>query len=286
MNCLCILLLGCSNAYSREWEKPSTNKCSFYESVENDLKCLSKSPSSDYLINYGLHYCKIFQENKKLLSPKGQEWTEKTTKCLQEMLKDNRLERITPCNQLENFAFDAHPICYKQYRICDLNDDDKLQIINNVEFLDIVKLKSILQGMNVGINCLAELITKKILDSIKKITLMSASLPENERIKIANVITRRKERNIKDREEYLSYAVVEISNYNMSYRLGGIGSASEDAEIVKAQAEKVRNDCESIEECQNKLDTIKNGNAGVFFPQAGERMKIDSLIRKLELKQF
>jgi hypothetical protein len=71
-----------------EWPLPNSKDCSYYQKIENILKC---SPQGyNYLPNYGFYYCNEFKKSSKHWSFQAQKWTEGTGQCLQEMLKDNK----------------------------------------------------------------------------------------------------------------------------------------------------------------------------------------------------
>jgi hypothetical protein len=71
------------------------------------------------------------------------------------MLYDNRAKRLSPdCDQLSEFAFDVHPICYKQYGVCHLPFKDKLSVFNVVRLVHLVTRRSIAQVDNVLLACL------------------------------------------------------------------------------------------------------------------------------------
>lgn len=80
--------------------------------------------------------------------------------CLQEMIYDNRVKRISSCSRLEDFAFDSHPICYKENDICNLSWSDRVDIFNVVELTDLISGKSLRQALNVLMSCAGE-VSKK-----------------------------------------------------------------------------------------------------------------------------
>lgn len=86
---------------------------------------------------------------------------ENTGQCLQEMIYDNRSKRISPCTQLEEFAFDVHPICYKQYNICALDASDIYNILSVVRAIDYATRKSLSQLVNVGLACLQQYVSSE-----------------------------------------------------------------------------------------------------------------------------
>jgi hypothetical protein len=139
------------------WPTPSFPDCSFYSKVEEVIKC--KEHGSDYLISYGAFYCEQFSAKSKVWAGKLKEWTLNTGQCLQEMLFDNRSKRLSPCEQMEEFAFDVHPICYKQYRICELSYADRIRVFNVVRWIDMVTRHSLVQLDNVVFACISDSIS-------------------------------------------------------------------------------------------------------------------------------
>jgi hypothetical protein len=80
-------------------------------------------------------------------------WASGTGQCLQEMIYDNRSKRIPSCPRLEDFAFDSHPICYKENDICNLSWNERISIFNIVEVMDLLTGKYLRQALNVLISC-------------------------------------------------------------------------------------------------------------------------------------
>lgn len=133
----------------------ATDNCSAYLRLEDKLKCSSqKEHSSEYLAIYGYKYCSRFLQVRDAWPNKLKTWAESTTRCLQDMLINNN-ERIKPCDQLESFAFDSHPICYKQYGYCDFTIDELRIIIKVLDETDVYKKfrKSFSQWINIAITC-------------------------------------------------------------------------------------------------------------------------------------
>lgn len=139
-------------AYSNEWQKPNYPSCDFYLEAEKVMNCRVTSPS--YLLDYGYKYCEAYKKIANQFSQKGQIWLSQTGLCLQEMLYDNREKRFPTCQQLEDFAFDSHAICYKQYGICDLDFSDRYLLLDTIETTDLLSDKSFDQILNVTLTCL------------------------------------------------------------------------------------------------------------------------------------
>lgn len=160
------------------WIEPTFQSCQFYERAEESVHC--KEKGSDYLLGYGKHFCEEFK--RKLPEWKERvrlkEWTESVGICLQEMMYDNRKKRISPCNQLEEFAFDAHPVCYKQYGVCKLSTKDLLSILNVVKGVHMFTRRSMAQIDNVILACLDEWISPEEKATYDQVYLGTQNQPE------------------------------------------------------------------------------------------------------------
>lgn len=135
--------------------KESSESCDFYLQLESQLKCaIQKTNSSEYLSNYGYKYCSRFLKIRNEWPDKLNNWAKSTSLCLQEMLNNNK-ERINPCDQLESFAFDTHPICYKQYGYCEFSDEDLQEILKILDDTDIYNKfrQSFSQWLNIEVTC-------------------------------------------------------------------------------------------------------------------------------------
>ena len=137
------------------WSQPDFKSCDFYLDAESSMECHDRG--STYLLDYGFFYCKKFKEKSLTWSVPAANWANFTGQCLQEMLFDNKQNRITSCKQLEEFAFDSHPICYKQYGFCNLDVKDKFQILSTVRAIDLISRKSLSQSLNILLACGADL---------------------------------------------------------------------------------------------------------------------------------
>jgi len=134
---------------------PSMESCDFYLDMEKELHCSEQSNNgSTYLTLYGHKYCARFRRMSGDWTGKPKEWVDRTGMCLQEMLADNS-KRIAPCSQMEEFAFDAHPICYKQYGFCELDAKYRDQIMDEVSAIDIIEQprRTLTQVINVATKC-------------------------------------------------------------------------------------------------------------------------------------
>lgn len=152
---LLFFLINSSTLYSRVSITPSKKNCSFYLDFEKERQCSSqKKKPSEYLATYGYKYCSRFLRERVKWKGKLKKWNLETGVCLQEMLYNNK-RRIKPCSQLESFAFDVHPICYKQYGFCELESEDRQKIFKILSKLDIAeKFKiNLVQFINISLSC-------------------------------------------------------------------------------------------------------------------------------------
>lgn len=136
------------------------DQCHFYLEMNQQIKC---GGNSNYLLNYGHKYCQQFLELElnKRSSKQLVTWISGTKICLQEMLKDNPNRYKGNCEQLKEFAYDVHPICYKQYGVCDLSSIELSRvakvIVKNDFVTDFEKSKraTFMQSMNVLTSCMS-----------------------------------------------------------------------------------------------------------------------------------
>lgn len=156
MKALGVVLIFMTLELSAHTLTPSLENCDFYMKFPTPRSC---SPGEKlYTRTYGSKYCRKFLELKRNSSSGNRlkEWISKTSICLQEMLFDNPKRIDNSCYQLAEFAFDTHPICYKQYKFCELPPDDILKIIRTIEIKDVAEhfRKSVTQAINIGMSCL------------------------------------------------------------------------------------------------------------------------------------
>ncbi|RPA81466.1 hypothetical protein BJ508DRAFT_112391 [Ascobolus immersus RN42] len=106
-----------------------TGSCSFYTTcLENKYKCAKTE--FDYPTNYGLKYCKKFEDRKSKFSAKGQTWIKNTMKCLQKKLVSHTSG--STCKKIEDAAFKSHSDCYLGNGVCDLPFGDFIDIFITV----------------------------------------------------------------------------------------------------------------------------------------------------------
>ncbi|MDZ4663019.1 MAG: hypothetical protein SGJ18_15515 [Pseudomonadota bacterium] len=145
-----------NSAQSSEWPQPTKFDCNYYLELERHLNC--KDNGSDYLTSFAYPYCLKFQEKATVWNPDLSNFINNTGLCLMGMLYDNRISRIPNCTTLEEFAFDSHAICYKQYGYCGLTGVEKLQVGATIEwFTFFSKFRQIkTQIDNVHAKCLGD----------------------------------------------------------------------------------------------------------------------------------
>ncbi len=148
---------------------PSGENCLFYKEFSQPIGCQNYEQQS-YIRTYGLKYCTLFLSQKERWPVELNRWREQTSVCLQEMLLDNP-KRLKPgCYQLQEFAFDTHPICYKQAGICSLSPNNLLKIIKVIEMNDLREngRNSLVQSLNV-LACIASVWTFEMNDLFSRI---------------------------------------------------------------------------------------------------------------------
>lgn len=188
-----------------EWPKADFKDCGFYTRVENILNC--QPQGHDYLVNYGFRYCEEFKKQTGEWSDQAKKWVQDTGQCLQEMLSDNRANRIAPCSQLEEFAFDVHPICYKQYGICKLPLTDKYNIITTVRGVDYLSRRSFMQGLNVALSCINEMVSIEENATFNRVVASTSSFSDQDRLIATDVFYQAPKDSISSRREYFRYAL-------------------------------------------------------------------------------
>lgn len=140
----------------------SKNECDYYKTQNNILTCSSET---NYLLKYGHKYCLAFTDlmtNTK--SENLKKWVINTRSCLQEMIQDNSKRYAkNDCNKLKEFAFDVHPICYKESNICELSLLEKNSVLKVIMKNDFItdfgsnKRATVLQILNVGSACISKI---------------------------------------------------------------------------------------------------------------------------------
>lgn len=131
-----------SPAHAAKPPTPSVQVCDFYIDLEKLRHCSeAKENEATYLTLFGHKYCarfKLAREQWKDANLK--QWASQTGLCLQEMLADNP-KRTIPCDQLEEFAFASHPICYRQYGFCSrLSTWQRVQVLKEIAVLDVLSM--------------------------------------------------------------------------------------------------------------------------------------------------
>ncbi len=188
-----------------EWPEADFKNCDYYQKVEKILKCAPQG--HDYLINYGYFYCKEFKKESQRWSKEAQLWTQNTGQCLQEMIKDNKEKRIVPCGQMEEFAFDVHPVCYKQYKICDLRVGDIYNITTTVRRIDLLTRRSLSQMINVGLACFEKYFSVEESATFNRIAIVTRKYNLHDREKAVNVFQLAPRESFSARRSYFKYAL-------------------------------------------------------------------------------
>lgn len=247
-----LLLLIAASSYASDWAPPDFNSCVFYEKAEAEVHC--KGRGSDYLIGYGQYYCNAFRT--KLPEWKGRpkltEWTTNTGMCLQEMLFDNRKKRLGPdCNQLEEFAFDAHPICYKQYGICKLSISDEYAIFDVVKLIHLVTRRSVAQIDNVILACLGDWLSPEEKASYNQVFLGTESQPETTRRLAISLFEKAPSDSKESRRNYFKKLLPEVT-FNSSSKTALMASQEfltqfrSDGTTASAAINQSANDCLNV----------------------------------------
>jgi len=93
-----------------------------------------------YALDYGEHFCNLYEQNLPLFSGDGQKWIGAVRKCLQVQLAPVLRFCSQPpytCDQVKQKAFDTHTPCYlapyQGLSVCDLTSNDFLQIFYTIE---------------------------------------------------------------------------------------------------------------------------------------------------------
>ena len=115
----CSSLQACRN--------PSGDSCSWYRDCLNRFNPCSSSPSDEYALTYGNHYCTKYENNLNKFSSQAQQWIGKVRKCLQLALKTQLGSGIS-CSNLKVEAFDSHTKCYVDSGFCELPLSDYVEI--------------------------------------------------------------------------------------------------------------------------------------------------------------
>lgn len=158
---LLVASLGVAFA-SPNWPTPDFSNCSFYSKAEKIFGCAKNG--SDYLEGYGEIYCSRFLNESKKWNGKLKKWADNTGLCLQEMIYDNRVKRLDSCHNLEEFAFDSHPICYKQYGICKLSFSELWALKDVLRAVDIATLLKKFRRTKVQIENVWEACREEFID--------------------------------------------------------------------------------------------------------------------------
>lgn len=181
---------------------PSSENCEFYKFFREPREC--KDYEKSYTRTYGLYYCQAFLEKRTEWRGSLVEWTKSTSLCLQEMLANN-VSRVEPsCDQLLEFAFDSHPICYKWAGICKLSNAEKWKVVSVVRIIDISdnKRNSVSQLMNVVAKCMDYLWTENVDKFVNRLFFSTRNFSVSER-KEASELLRIMPQDRRESDEYV-----------------------------------------------------------------------------------
>ncbi|MEQ1664497.1 MAG: hypothetical protein ABL927_03885 [Bdellovibrionales bacterium] len=99
-----------------------TSICSRYCRVSESLNC----PKTNYLMNFGYKYCRIFLENENLFTNSGKLVFQNIRSCLIQTLTENLTEkRNLTCANVKSVASRSHRTCYLKNGFCELSAWDK-----------------------------------------------------------------------------------------------------------------------------------------------------------------
>lgn len=95
--------------------------------------------------------------NKLPLSTPGQQWRDRTLKCLQDQLILNE-QNFNTCDAVKQIAFNSHVSCYTNpsSSICDLALNDMKSIARVVDIKEYHDIDGLKQVVNVGAVCLTQ----------------------------------------------------------------------------------------------------------------------------------
>ncbi len=152
--------------------------CNFYKTYSHPKSCSKYNES--YTRTYGLKYCTIFKD-KRANEWTGalKTWADQTSSCLQEMLTDNSSRVAPTCDQLKSFAFDSHPICYKQYGFCKLSFSERFQVLKVVQMADVANnfSDSVSQFLNVILKCASEMMSTNVKNFSNRVFFSTRDAP-------------------------------------------------------------------------------------------------------------
>ncbi|XP_060586333.1 uncharacterized protein LOC132742066 [Ruditapes philippinarum] len=126
-------LAGAASVDVDQWcYNPSGNDCTWYK------KCLVKrfpceASGDSYAIAFGDSICNDFGKYQAEFSDLGKRWIDETRACLQKQLAPVLFKEKLTCQEIQDYAFQTHPICYNipppgSPSFCDLPFSDWLHI--------------------------------------------------------------------------------------------------------------------------------------------------------------
>ena len=134
---------------------PNQENCHFYLDLEKEASCWYKvQDHSDYLIEYGYKYCRIFKQKALSWEDERTTWVDRTALCLQEALTRS----FDTCQQIEQKAYDSHPGCYRKTGFCNLGTWQKTTIIMTAMGMDFLlkPVNSFYQGFRILKECVSD----------------------------------------------------------------------------------------------------------------------------------
>ena len=159
-------------------------------------------------------------ENKNNSDKKLKSWISNTLLCLQEMIFVNK-KRIKPCKQLESFAFDSHPICYKQYDVCFLGLDNLWKIVRTVEIVDYLTVKAALQIDNILLSCLVEYATSTTAYVLHELSASKSTKHQEKKNIIADIVSMSPD-NLQGANKYFEFVLPFIMTEYSPSKMGSI----------------------------------------------------------------
>jgi len=117
---------------------PNVTDCTWYS------RCLAAqypcAGQAAYALDYGEHFCNLYEQNLPLFSANGQTWIGAVRNCIQDQLAPIISFCSQPsytCDQVEQKSLDTHTLCYLEayqgISVCDLTSLDSLRIFYTIE---------------------------------------------------------------------------------------------------------------------------------------------------------
>lgn len=219
------------------------------------------------------------------------------------MLYDNRKKRLGPnCNQLEEFAFDAHPICYKQYGICKLSISDEYAIFDVVKLVHLVTRRSVAQIDNVILACIADWLSPEEKATYNQVFLGTESQPESTRRRAILLFEKAPTDSKERRRSYFKKLLPEVTFNSSSrtavkatqefltqYKSNGTTASAEinpDAEdCLNVFAAKAARTAKCDPKVRRELEKLKQQDQTVTRQNHLSKERIDEILKRMSLTQ-